>query len=110
MLDLNRITQKFQVESHLVRNGYRSVPSAGAAEPDGEIRLSLFEILSQEERQHRFQVGQKPLRFLFLQNELSHLFILPRKGPEPVDKVRVGEEPEIDDEVGFEREAVPVTE
>ena len=88
------------------RDRDRTVTAAGAPDPYREIRLSFRRVLRHQEPQQVQRPIQELPRRLGLVEKLPDLAVAPGMRPQVGDEVRVGQEPDIEQQVRIDGNAV----
>ena len=95
--------------AHFLGDHDGAVLSAGAAKGDGEIALALVDVVRQEEEQQVGDASKEFLRLVEFADVGNDFWMESGEVAELGNEVRVGEEAHVEDEIGFERDAVPPT-
>jgi hypothetical protein len=90
----------------LLGDRHRAVAPARAADRDREIRLALALIGRHQEFEEAFEPLQQLVTLGVLHDEVAHARITPVERSQLVDEVRVGEEADVEDEIGVDRDPV----
>src|SRR2546430_7840774 len=101
-----REPQPLDERAQLLDEGDRAVPAPRAAHRDGQVRLALALVRGEHEAQEVLDVAQQLAAFRVLHHELADLVLAAVERAQVLDEVRVGQETDVEDEVGVERYAV----
>ena len=92
--------------AHLFGDHYRTVLAASAAKGYREVALSFFNVVWQQKQQQLRDAIQELCCLGELADVLGHLGMAAGQMPELRHEVRIGQEPDVENQVGFERYTV----
>src|SRR5215207_6699810 len=95
-----------EVAADAVGDGDRAVAAAGAADGDRQVALALGDVGGDKELEQRQEPAVELARLGPLLDVLAHLGVHPGLRPQVVDVVRVGQEADVEGEVGVPRRPV----
>src|SRR6185503_15392372 len=106
MNDRRRVPEAGQKPAELLRERDRAVAPAGAADRDGEIGLPFPLVAGQDELQEVLETAEHLLAFWMIQHEGPHVLVAAVERAQRFDEVRVGQEPDVEHQIGVERYTV----
>ena len=110
MRRLNAVALLAEAFGDLFGDGDGAVLASGAAEGDGEVALPFLDVMRQQEQEHLGDAVEEFLRLGKVADVGGDLGMPAGELAELGDEVGIGQEAHVEDEVGFERDAVLVAE
>ena len=98
--------QSRDIFCQIMGNGYRAMATAGAAHGDDQLRPSLLPVLGQEEIQQWGETAEKFISLFRMKHIVPHRRVQPVEGLQLRDVVGVGQEADIQHQVGLRRQTV----
>src|SRR5712692_1513446 len=89
--------QALEARGHLLRHRDRTMPAAGAAERDDQLRAAALAVVRQRIFQRAFQVVEQVLGRRLGEHEFAHARMASVERPQLIHPVRIVEQPYVDD-------------